>query len=308
MTFKPQNTEGVIKNMTIELLSQRDWVLVPFYGAILFFFTKFWANKYYVGQSIRKYIFPAWAIRCLGCFISVWYHQFYYKGGDAFIYFDAALRLNGIFWQDPLEALSIIFSPADCFSPENWVHLKLTTHSLHFLYEANALMCKIGGILSLVTFKSYLCISLITCYMSFLGSWKLFLVFQELYPHLEKKVAVSMLFIPSVCFWGGGGLQKETILVASLGYFINCFYRILNKKIDFKTVFIGLLSFGIIAIVRTYIAIVLIPAIFLWAFLQYKKNIQKMIHKVGLAFIIFILSGIIINMVTLGFCLSKRKY
>jgi hypothetical protein len=285
--------------MSIELLNQKDWVLVPIYIAILVFLTHYWAKKYYQETTYKKYILPALGLKILlGCIASIIYHQYYYKGGDAFKYFETGLKINDIFWQEPLQALDIIFSPAKHFTSKQWQLLGLDAQSLSFAYETNALMCKIGGILSLITFKSYACISLLTAYLSFMGSWKLFLVFKDYHPQLEKEVAISMLFVPSVSFWGGGGLQKETILMASLGYFIYSYFRILTKKADFGTVFTLLLSFGFIAIVRTYIALVLIPAALLWGFMHYKKNLQKTSQKIWLALCVVIVCGFAIVFVS----------
>lgn len=285
--------------MTVELLTLKDWLLAPIYIALLVLFTKYWADKYYTGSSIKRYILPAFSIKLIGCIVSILYHQYYYKGGDAFVYFDAALRLNDIFWQRPLEAVTIILSPADNFTLENWAHLRLNPSDIPFLYETNATMCKIGGVLSIVAFKSYFCISLLACYVSFLGCWKLFLTFRELYPPFEKEVALSMLFIPSVSFWGGGGLQKETILMASLGYFMYSFYWvIIRKHFAFKLILTLIISFIFIAIVRTFIAMVLIPAIFIGVLRYYTIVVKDTYKRLGILFCLSTISFSILYLIS----------
>ncbi len=268
--------------MSIELLTLKDWLLAPVYLVILVWITKYWANTYYADTPIKKYILPALGIKILGCVASILYHQYVYKGGDAFMYFETGLTINALFWHEPLEVLDIIFSPASQFTPKQWSLLGLNASSLPFLYETNALMCKIGGILSLLTFQSYVCISLLTAYVSFLGGWKLFLVFKDVYPQLEKEVALCMLFIPSVSFWGGGGLQKETILVASLGFFIYAFYAIFIKKQFNISLFLALImGFAFLAIVRTFTAMVLIPALLVWVILYDYKRLEKGYKSMG---------------------------
>jgi hypothetical protein len=284
--------------MSIQLLSQKDWILVPIYIVFLVILTRYRIEKYHKETFHKKYILPALGIKIIGCIASILYHQYSYKGGDAFMYFETGLKINDIFWKEPFHALDIVFSPANHYTPEQWQLLGLNAHSLAFLYETNALMCKIGGILSLITFKSYTCISLLTAYLSFLGGWKLFMVFKELYPQLEKEVALCMLFIPSVSFWGGGGLQKETVLFTSLGFFIYTYVKILTKKVDISVVLTLILSFGFIAIVRTYIALVLIPAVLLWGFMYYKNSIQKTSYKIWLALCVVIVCGIAIVFVS----------
>ena len=276
--------------MNVELLWHRDWFLAPIYIALFVLLTKYWMEKYYNGLSYKKYIIPAYLIKLIGCLASILIHQFYYKGGDAFMYFETGLKINDIFWKEPLETVGIIFSPANYFSQKQWELLQLNIYSSPFRYETNALMCKIGGILSFFTFKSYLCISLFTCYFSFLGSWRLFLMFRELYPKFEKEVAICMLFIPSVSFWGGGGLQKETILMASLGFFIHSFYWLIIKKhFNYRLVLTLLISFSFIAIVRTFTAMVLLPAILVWILLHYNNILKNGYKKITLIFFLTII-------------------
>jgi hypothetical protein len=284
--------------MTVELLSFQDIILVPIYLAILLWITHMWSKKY-ENTHLKKYILFAFLIRILGCFFLTFYLQYIYKGGDSFIYFDTVVHLKQIFKKNPIDALFIIFTPIDSFTVYQKQLLTFNSASVSFLYESNAVPCRIGSLLNLICFDSYLCISLLITYCSFIGSWLLFLTFRDIYPMLEDKIAIATLFIPSVCFWGSGGLIKEAFLIATMGCLFYSFYIVLIKKqINYYLILLFLLSFLIIAIVRVFIAMLIIPLLFFWLFIQYQGFIKNTYVKISSLFLVLSLSIYSVNLVS----------
>jgi hypothetical protein len=285
--------------MAIELLTLKDLILTPIYIILLFFFTKYWADKYFSLSNLKRYIFPALAVRVLGCILMGLIYQFYYgTPDDGYDYYETSLTLNRIISTHPLKGLGILFTPIDSFTPEQWQLLNENAHiwvnngkfptyapsfnpvHIGFRYESNAMICRLGGLLSFFTFKSYMCIGLLMTYFSFIGCWLLFLVFTDKYPKLTKEIAMATLFIPSVFFWSTG-ILKETLVMGALGLFIYTTYSIfLKKQSSILLWFFLSIAFLIIALIKTVFALVLIPCIFLWVFssnqILFKTSYQKL--------------------------------
>jgi hypothetical protein len=115
--------------------------------------------------------------------------------------------------------------------------------------------------------------------LSFIGVWKLYIVFTKLYPRLSKQLAYAVLFIPSVVFWGSGFL-KDTVTLSCMGWVTHFFYIIFyeNKKIVANSIF-ALIFLYIIYIIKSYIVMAFLPAILLWGvgLLSYKIKDTRLI-------------------------------
>lgn len=258
-----------------DILYWHDFVLAPIYAYILILITKRFIVGKYANTPIQKYIMPALYIRILGCVLSAFMYQYYYGGGDTFEYSDVSMAIGRIFWRHPSEGLDIIFSPTTSLTPTQWEYLKADSSHWMFREENNAMVCRIGGFLSIFTFSSYLSIGLIMTFFSFLGCWKMFLVFYDLYPKIHKHLAIATLFIPSVFFWGAAGLMKDTVVMAALGYLTHGAYMLFIKRRKIFTSLIQtILSFGLVYIVKLYVVVAFIPALAVWVFLTYESKIK----------------------------------
>jgi hypothetical protein len=145
--------------------------------------------------------------------------------------------------------------------------------------QADYFVPQIGAFLGLFTLNTYLPTTVIYSALSFIGVWKLFVVFTKLYPRLTRQMAFAFLFIPSVVFWGSG-FMKDTITFSCLGLITHYFYLIFfeNKKIIANSA-AALFFLYIIYIIKSYIVIAFLPAALLWGvgLLSYKIKDQRLI-------------------------------
>src|SRR5205085_9058978 len=96
--------------------------------------------------------------------------------------------------------------------------------------DSNVLVMKISAIVSFFSFNKYLVISAFFGFFSFIGIWKLFYVLNEINLRRHTRLlAFSILFLPSVWFWGSG-LNKESICVGCLGISVYLVYKNFIKK------------------------------------------------------------------------------
>ena len=276
-----------------------DYLLAPFIIAILIYCAKNFVEKKYLTLQIHKYVLPALYVRIVGCILSGLMYQYYYGGGDTYSFFSGALCLNDAIVDD-ISNIDMLFKSLNEYTPFQKAYLRHHGGGGEWFFwgESSAIVCKIGAVLSFFTFKSYLAIGLILTYFAFLGCWKLFLVFYDIYPELHKKIAFSTLFIPSVFFWGAAGLMKDTIIMASLGYFTYGAYNLFIKKRKIvKSIFQVSINFYLIFVIKPYVVIAFVPALIVWIFLIYRSKIKNSTLK-ALVTPLFLFVGITLGLIT----------
>jgi hypothetical protein len=154
--------------------------------------------------------------------------------------------------------------------------LKENLNGAYYQSEANFMVIRLDTIFSFITLGRYSAISLIFAAISFSGIWKLFLFFYEQYPKMHKKFAIAILYFPTVVFWSGG-ILKDTICIAALGWITYSLYEILYRKKNIIKNSIILFVFGyLLAIIKVYILISYVPFFILFVIL---KNIQGIKNK-----------------------------
>jgi hypothetical protein len=135
----------------------------------------------------------------------------------------------------------------------------------------------------------------------------MFKTFTKIYPKHVKILAYSFLFIPSVFFWGSG-LLKDTIALGFLGLIVSSLHAAFIER---KSIYINILylvvSIYIIGIVKSYILMALLPALSMWTFLIYRKNIKSDIIKTLSTpiFIVLILVSVVFVLQGLGNIFTK---
>ncbi len=148
-------------------------------------------------------------------------YQYYYGYGDTFGYFYCGRKICEALWEAPLVGMELLLQPPESYSS---LAISYADHP-HFSSRDSRFMAQVVGLLSVVTFKSYLTVSLLLSYLSFVGCWKIFRVFQQLYPGLHRPLALAVLFVPSVFFWGVG-LMKESLVLFGLGLLVDGLFSI----------------------------------------------------------------------------------
>lgn len=188
---------------------------------------------------------------------------FYYRGGDTTSYYLNALPFIKLFFEDPAVGLRIIFSE---YSVENWSYFTTSTgYPVGFIYRDSQtfMVSKLIMPVLMLSFNSYFLSTIIFAAISYVGSWKLFRLFQN-FTDNDKAAAISALMLPSVLFWGTG-ISKDTITFACAAYLVYSFYYIVVRR-DFNLLklLFAFLSIYLILSIKPYIILILIPGLILW--------------------------------------------
>jgi hypothetical protein len=262
----------------MQYITITDFLLLPLYLFIVFIAAAYYQNKIYPhGHPLRKYFMWAFGLKIFGAVMLGIIYQFYYKGGDTLNYWHQTALINSSFKDSFGTWFKLITSSADYYD----VDVNPYTNQMYWYGNGQPeyLISVIGALLGLLTMTTYLPTAVIFAAISFIGVWKMFIVFTKLYPRLQKQMAFAFLFIPSVIFWGSG-FMKDTITLSCLGWLTHFIYVVFyeNKKVVLNSIAV-LFFLYVIFIIKSYIVMAFLPAALLWGvgLLSYKIKDVRLI-------------------------------
>jgi len=247
----------------MQYITITDFILLPIYLFVVFIFASYFKNKYYPkGHPLRPYFMPAFAFKIMGAILLGIIYQYYYKGGDTLNYWRQTDIINSSFSDSIGTWFRLITGSAEIYDVD--VYKYTTQFYWYGRSSPEYLISIIGAIIGLFTMTTYLPTAVIFAALSFIGVWKMYVVFTKLYPRLTKQMAWAFLFIPSVIFWGSG-FMKDTITLSCIGWVTHFFYRIFfeNRKLLLNSA-LALFVIYVIYIIKSYIVMAFLPAILLW--------------------------------------------
>ena len=193
--------------------------------------------------------------------------------GDTLDYFVGICAMSNLFWESPAKYFEILFSSP---RPEFLYYFSSQTGypEYHMFIDSNTFFVnRFFSPLGIITGNSFLLSSIIVSVASYTGIWKLYTVFVKKFPEIQDKLAVAVLYFPSVLFWGSG-ILKDTIVIMALGWLVYSVDNIFVFKRFFKTGIIIILSVWIMIIVKAYVIVVFLPVALIWLFYDRVKQIK----------------------------------
>ncbi len=280
-------------SIVAHLLSLRDLFFGPVYILIVFLIVRKWKRKNYVNSPLKQFIYPALFFRLAGCIMLSFLYNFYYGYGDTFGYFTGAQETWDAFVTNPKLAWEILVSPAKDYSAE--VQLIASEMAYTGFSASSVAMLKISSAVGLLSFGSYLPIAIWYSLLSFFGTWLIYVVFTKLYPHLYKKLAIGILFVPSVIIWSTG-IMKEPLCMFGLGLCFYSFYNLLKREKVFRNMMLFILGAFILLSIKNYIFYSFIAGAILWSYHALTSNIHFAILRIlvkGIIILIFAISAVL---------------
>lgn len=256
----------------------QDIILTPIYFAILHgIFNS--QRRTYTNPFNRKYFSKALHAKFAGAIALGLIYYFYYDGGDTTLYFDLANYITRSFTDSPAIFFKLIFAPIDNIDVSLYPYIGMNIFYMKGDNETYFFI-RIIAFCNLLSFNTYAVSALFLACFSFIGSWLVYNVFNDVYPSLTQKLAFPILFIPSVVFWGSG-MMKDSITLGSIGLVFHGFYYVFVKKKNIPKASIALgLGLFIIIFVRVHYLYCLLPALMLWLYLKFRDNIKSKSLKV----------------------------
>src|ERR1035437_4050380 len=271
--------------MNAQILTYWDWLLAPFYLLAIYVIASYIKNRKINDNSIYKFFLWGLFAKIFGsicvCLIYVYYYN---EGGDTLSYHKDGIAMVNLLFYSPLDFFKVMFSP---FQKEYLSYFTNETGFLEYWRNPQAFNTdRFVTLLELIGMKSYLVSSVLMAVLSFTGIWKLYFTFCECYPKLYKQFAISILFIPSVVFWGSG-LLKDSLTLAAAGWYVYSFYRVFISRHKMTSNIITIvISILVMIMIKPYIFIGLLPGSILWMTWNRLLKIKNLMFRILVAPII----------------------
>ena len=251
-------------------LSLSDLIIPPLFILVILMVSLFIRNKNIHKNSAYKYYVMGISLKMIGSIAICLVYTLYYSSGDSTGYFEQGRSIYNLLYKNPDYFFEVLFKGC---TTENYYYLDETTTYVdyHAWVSDNKAMfiSRLIAPFYLFTFNSFLAVTILLCWVCYLGVWKLYLLFCEQFPEIKQQLAISVLFIPSVVFWGSG-LLKDTITLSCIGLYSYSFYYLLVKKeYTLKNILYIFLSAYLLISLKPYILFALLPGSLIW--LSYEK-------------------------------------
>ncbi len=272
-------------------------ILVPFY--VLFFFLIFkWRQKKITDPVLRSYLLKGFWVKVFSSFVFALFVYFIAPGDVLHLYFPEGVNIAKMIMRDPGNIKMLFMKGAD------FDNSLLTTHMNigYFRSESNYFVCKMVTVLSFFCFQKFLLINLCFSIISYSGVWQLFKFFYRQYPHLHKKIALCVLYLPSFVFWSSG-ILKDPICTGMLGFLAYSLYMaFVEKKSVLKNILIAYFAASVLLILKGYIFFSFFPFFLYFLCMANIKKITIPMFRYSI-FILLLTLGI----VTVFFTAARLK-
>lgn len=265
------NTKDVFSNQFLYL---NDFIFAPIFIFITYSLVKKNAEKNYKGTIHYTYLMNAYYTRIICSFLFVLVFAFYYGGGDTFAYLCNVLQLKDFLLKDPIGTSNMLFRP-NSFEAHYVMDDYMLAGGSYLTDPSSRIVILLSFFLSFLCMTSYVTLCLMYAMFCMYGCWKLYTTFVDIYPNLHKEIAIACLFIPSVCFWGGGQL-KDPLCIGFLGIFCSSVYKgFIKRENIFKNILLIAVSIYAISQIKMYIILSFAPAAGMWIFSRYRYTIKS---------------------------------
>ena len=268
-----------------------EYFLLPVYLILIFWVTKIIAKRYYTKNYRAVFLYGAVGFKLLGSMVFAFMSQFFFKEGDTFMYFSSGLDIQKAVLQNFPSSINLLFIEPGDFGQFYEANFSNSNNYGYISSTPNLFTAKVSSFLSLFAFNGYLLTSLLFGLVALSGMWRLFILFTSLFPSLSKQWSMCFLFLPSIVYWGGG-VMKDTICLAALGWLFTSFYYyfIANRK-KWIHLLIMIVTFYLLFNVKVYIAGSMLLVLVIWYVLKKISSIPNTNIKVALT-LIFIVAAV----------------
>ena len=256
------------------------WLVILGMGS--FFYT---SSKSSSNSAYRYYNYALWAKMLGGLTFALVYSYYYDYQGDTFVYFADVQYLSKMLIEDPFATLQTLIQPSGTFNSDT---SHITSQLNFFRAEDTFIVIRLITFLNFLGGNTYLGTTILVSFISFHGVWKMFLLFREYYAKIETELAFSILFFPSVVFWGSG-ILKDSIVIAGVGFIMYYLNELIIKgRLTILKTFFLISVIYVTTIAKSYVIISLLPSTVLWLIPKIQKRIKNKVVKIFISPIIFV--------------------
>ena len=236
-----------------------DIILIVVYFLLILAFGYAYSKK--LPKAIKGHFIKGLTLKLICGLGFGWVFVYYYGGGDTTNYYDGASYIYD-YVINKGQGFEIFFDDK----------LLITARESKV---ATQFTQRFAGFVNLFSMNSFWSCTLLFSLLSFIGVWLIFLTFYRRFPHLNKQLALAILFIPGVAFWSAG-IMKDSICMLFVGvivYYIQNIFLYNRKKI-FSAIML-VTGFYVIITLKAYIALALFVALGVYILSTLKSKIKS---------------------------------
>ncbi|CAN5778957.1 hypothetical protein BH11BAC7_BH11BAC7_16870 [soil metagenome] len=267
-----------------------EWVMLGIYMLVIIAISFYVQAIHIKKEKIYRYYFWAVLAKVFSAVAFCLIYIYYYEGGDTVSYYETSRSLVNMGMKNPGNFM------IEVFQAPSMTNLLLfdrqTGYPWGYMYfdSGSWFVAKLLCPFLFIAFKSYLVSTVLLSWFSFIGTWKLFKLLVRYYPQLPGRMAFSILFVPSVLFWGSG-ISKDTFTFAAVCWFIVGLDGVFISKIHrVKSIIILLISAYVLLSIKPYILICLLPGALVWILYTRISRMHSRFLKVAAIPLIYIFS------------------
>jgi len=264
-------------------LELKDLIVTPIV-LLLVYFLAYLIRPRVTDANTKRYFIPALTVKIIGAIAVGLVYQFYYGGGDTFAYHTHGSR---VIWEAFME------------SPATGVKLFLNAditdgvykyaHKIWYYNDPKSFfVIQIATAFDLITFGTYSATAILFAVFGFSGVWALYLIFYNKVQNLHFGLALAVLFVPTVFFWGSG-ILKDTISLSCLGWMAYSFDRsAINGKMNLLYLAIFVVAGWMLYSLKIYILMSFLPSLILWFYLSKVRMVKHLVVRLLVAPVLLI--------------------
>ena len=165
-------------------------------------------------------------------------YLFLYGGGDTISYFLGSKAMVNLMFQNFKRGIAMIGNLYSIHNNYAFFNIE-TGWPPHYMYKDDNtfIVSRIATLFYLFGSGSFIITSLLTASFSYIGIWKLFVLFTRVFKCNVKYLFYIIICTPSLLFWGGGIMKDSFVLGSCCWATFNFFQVFISKKKIFLNVF-----------------------------------------------------------------------
>lgn len=261
-----------------------DVLLPPFYFIIIFLVARTIVARNIKEKPYYRYLLPGLLCKMIGGIGLCIVYTFYYKeGGDVTNYFLSTTTFVNVLLDGNFAKFSEMLDYKNnnvwevLSSNDNYGYFHFAPSDYYALFTVSLTIpfCLFAG-------KSFIATTILLTSFSFIGLWKLYVVFVENFSELSKQFAIAIFFVPSVFFWGSG-ILKDTYTLSAIGFYIYGLYKFqILKQRKIKYLLLIFCSIIIFIYIKPYYFFALLPGSLIWIFFQKIRKIKNPLLRISI--------------------------
>src|SRR5574344_1697847 len=279
---------------TAHQLTLTSFLLILLYFSVIVLIFRQISGYIYKEDSLIRKLFCLGLVTKLaaGLLYGGIYEFIYHFEGDTFYYFRSSNYLASVLFQNPAAYLKVITGTYEQVTSDYFNGLNYNPY-----FSKDAVFVHTHSFLSffaLFSLQNYYLQTLVMNAFLYIIQWQFFKMLKELFPNHIKAIAVSILFIPSVLFWGAG-LMKDPFTLTFSQLIVVCFYKMFFKyKFRFKYILGFIIVVYVVLSLKHYILYTRVISCIVWRSVDLIKMVKGAFVR------LFVLPFVLVMMVVVS--------